>query len=95
MCRMDRIGFPRTSPKSVRTVRDFWTGDLVRAVVPDGRNRGTHFGRVMVRSTGRFAIRGSDGKVDGITYRHCQMVQRNDGYTYKNKKGGEALSSPA
>ena len=47
MCRMDRFGFPRTSPKRFRTVRDLRTGDLVRAVVPEGRNTGTHFSRIM------------------------------------------------
>lgn len=88
MCRMDRYGFPRTRPKSVRSVYGFRTGDLVRAVVHHGVTAGAHIGRVAVRATGRFNITTSVGVVQGISYRHCRIVQACDGYRYATGGGG-------
>ena len=78
MCRMDRYGFPRTGPKVARTVHGFRTGDLVRAVVPKGRSAGTHTGYAAVRASGSFRI----GNADGVSWRHCRLLQRGDGYRY-------------
>src|SRR6266478_6260331 len=85
MCRMDRFGFPRTKPKTARTVRGFRTGDLVKAVVTQGKKVGTYQGRVAVRATGSFDITTSHGTVQGISHRSCVLVQRNDGYRYERK----------
>jgi 5-methylcytosine-specific restriction endonuclease McrA len=82
MCRMDRFGFPRTSPKTARSVYGFKTGDLVRAVVPGGKKAGTYSGRVAVRATGSFNIRNPLGVVQGISHRHCKLIQHADGYGY-------------
>ena len=49
MYRMDRFGFPRTSPKQMRRVEGFQAGDVVRAVVMSGTKQGTYVGRVAVR----------------------------------------------
>jgi 5-methylcytosine-specific restriction endonuclease McrA len=87
MCRMDRSGFPRTAPKSAKTVHGFRTGDLVRATVPKGKKQGTHTGRVAVRTKGSFRV----GIVDGISWRSCTLLQRNDGYAYQK---GEADLTP-
>ncbi len=35
----------------------FQTGDIVKAVVPKGKYKGTHIGRVMIRASGSFDIR--------------------------------------
>jgi hypothetical protein len=51
MCRMDKYGFPRTGPKQHKRVQGFQTGDLVRAVVPEGRKAGTYVGKVAVRTS--------------------------------------------
>ena len=75
---MDKYGFPRTSAKQFRKVFGFQTGDLVRAVVQRGKNAGVHLGRVAVRASGSFRI----GKVDGISWRFCQVLHRADGYEY-------------
>jgi 5-methylcytosine-specific restriction endonuclease McrA len=75
MCRVDKHGFPRTAAKSVKRVHGFQTGDLVRAIVPTGKHAGTHVGRVAVRASGSFRV----GTVDGISYRHCRLLQRTDG----------------
>lgn len=82
MCRVDKYGFPRTSAKGVKSVKGFQTGDMVKAVVPSGAKRGTHEGKVAVRSSGSFNITGKNGTVQGVSYKHCQIVQRSDGYRY-------------
>ncbi|GCE04008.1 RNA-guided endonuclease IscB [Dictyobacter aurantiacus] len=82
MCLMSAYGFPRTAAKGARRVQGFQTGDLVKAVVPTGKKQGTYWGRVAVRSSGSFNIKTSTATIQGISYRHCQMLQRSDGYTY-------------
>lgn len=90
MCRMDRFGFPRTRPKGGREVKGFRTGDLVRTVVPHGKKQGVYVGRVAVRSSGHFDITTANGTVQGISYRYCQLLQRNDGFTYAYGAGASS-----
>ncbi|BCU08475.1 hypothetical protein Atep_31520 (plasmid) [Allochromatium tepidum] len=54
----------------------------VRAEVPKGKKAGVHVGRVAVRRTGSFNIQTQGGTVRGISYRHCRLLQRADGYGY-------------
>ena len=86
MCRIDKYGFPRTGPKQHKRVQGFQTGDLVRAVVKDGRRAGTYVGKVAVRTRGYFNIATSQGVVQGITYRFCRLIARADGYCYYQRK---------
>ena len=86
MCCMDKFGFPRTSPKGSKSVKGFQTGDIVKAVVPKGLKKGEYFGRVVVRSYGYFSIKTSDCLIQGIGYKYCGIVQRNDGYSYNYKE---------
>jgi 5-methylcytosine-specific restriction endonuclease McrA len=92
MCRMDRYGFPRTSAKQAHRVHGFQTGDLVRAVVPQGQKAGTHPGRVAVRASGSFRV----GAVDGISWRFCRKLHSADGYAYAwgRARCGHGPSSP-
>ena len=62
------------------------TGDLVKAVVPKGKYAGTHVGRVSIRTSGKFNITTASGLVQGISHRHCQVIQRVDGYAYATRK---------
>ncbi len=78
MCRVDKYGFPRSKPKSVKRVHGFQTGDIVKAIVPKGKNAGTHIGRVAIRAKGSFRV----GTVDGINWKHCTILHRVDGYQY-------------
>lgn len=87
MCRMDRYGFPRTSAKQGRMQFGFQTGDMVRANVPRGKYAGRHEGRVVVRARGWFPL----GDGSEISWKHCRLVQRADGYEYL--KGRKAHSS--
>lgn len=92
MCRMDRFGFPRTSPKGSKFVKGFQTGDIVKAIVPSGLKRGEYLGRVAVRSSGYFNIETGASLIQGIGYKYCRVVQRNDGYSY-NFKERDSLSA--
>ncbi|MFZ1235224.1 MAG: RNA-guided endonuclease IscB [Thiofilum sp.] len=78
MCRPDKYGFPRTSAKESRVVKGFQTGDLVKAIVKEGKKKGTHVGRVAVRKVGSFDI----GKVQGIGWKSCKVLHAADGYSY-------------
>ena len=86
MCRMDRFGFPRTSAKASKTVKGFQTGDIVKAVVPTGSKQGEYLGRVAVRASGSFNIETKDAVIQGIGYKFCRLLQRNDGYSYDYKE---------
>jgi len=77
MCQVDKYGFPRSKPKSVKQVKGFRTGDMVKAVVPVGKYAGTYYGKVAIRATGQFKI----GRID-INWKYCSLVQKADGYEY-------------
>ena len=82
MCRVDKYGFPRTSAKTTSVVHGFRTGDLVVANVPSGKKKGLYVGRVAVRKSGSFNIQTEIGSVQGISYKHCRITQRSDGYNF-------------
>ena len=86
MCRMDRFGFPRTSPKGSKSVKGFQTGDIVKAIVPKGLKQGEYLGRVIIHSSGRFDIKMNKEITQGIGYRYCHLIQRGDGYSYNYKE---------
>jgi hypothetical protein len=79
--RVTKKGFPRGYlPHQKRS----WLPDRrpVKAVVPTGKKRGVHTGRVAVRTSGSFNIQTPQGPVQGISYRHCRCIYRADGYSY-------------
>lgn len=80
--RLDKFGFPRGYMMREKRAKGFQTGDMVKAIVPTGKKAGTHLGRVAIRKTGSFNIQTLDGSVQGISYRHCTLMQRGDGYRY-------------
>jgi len=80
--RLDAFGFPRGYLMRQKSVKGFRTGDLVRAEVPAGKKAGAHVGRVAVRRTGSFNIQTGCAVVQGISHRHCRLMQRADGYGY-------------
>jgi len=90
MCRVDKYGFPRTSPKQGRIHYGFQTGDMVKALVTKGVKRGMYVGRISVRASGFFNITTPTGTTQGIGYRYCNPIHKSDGYFYEK---GEALSS--
>jgi len=89
MSRMDRFGFPRTTAKRFKRVHRFQTGDMVKSVVPIGKKTGTYVGCIAVRTSGSFNIKTETGTIQGISHRYCYLLQRADGYNYKER--GTAL----
>jgi 5-methylcytosine-specific restriction endonuclease McrA len=75
-------GFPRGYLSPQKRHHGFRTGDMVRAVVPSGKRKGTHLGRVAVRATGSFNIQTRHGTVQGVSHRFCRLIQPADGYAY-------------
>ncbi|MDR5899518.1 RNA-guided endonuclease IscB [Halomonas vilamensis] len=80
--RLDKYGFRRGILMRQKQVHGFQTGDMVNAIVPTGKKIGTHTGRVAVRKTGSFNIQTEQGAVQGISHKHCTVIQRGDGYGY-------------
>lgn len=80
--RITASGFPRGYLTRQKRHFGFQTGDQVIANVRSGKKVGIHKGRVAVRSSGSFNIQSVDGVVQGISYRHCRITQRADGYGY-------------
>jgi 5-methylcytosine-specific restriction endonuclease McrA len=78
---VDKYGFNRGNLMRKKSVNGFRTGDIVRAVVPKGKSRGTHTGRIAVRATGSFDL---TTKIEqyAVSYRNCSLIQRADGYAY-------------
>ncbi|MDY7537880.1 RNA-guided endonuclease IscB [Undibacterium sp. 5I1] len=93
--RLTAQGFPRGYLTRQKQIHGFQTGDLVKAVVPQGKKLGSHTGRVAVRASGSFNLQTSMGVVQGISHKHCALIQRNDGYGYttKGKQSSTALLS--
>ena len=93
--RLTAHGFPRGYLTRQKQIQGFQTGDLVKAVVSKGKKIGTYTGRVAVRASGSFNLQTSIGVVQGISYKYCTLIQRNDGYGYttNGKQSSTALLS--
>lgn len=79
--RSDKHGFPRQRLPRIKRFFGYATGDLVRAVVPSGKSAGTHIGRVVVRSSGKFEVRTAAGMYTA-RHKYVRLLQRADGYAY-------------
>lgn len=69
----------------------FQTGDIVVAEVPHKtpkpyKYEGRFVGRVMVRATGSFDIKTTDGKLVTVKEQYCRLLQANSGYHYTMKR---------
>lgn len=80
--RLDKYGFPRGYLIRQKSVKGFQTGDMVKATVTTGRKIGAYIGRVAVRASGSFNIQTREAVIQGISYKHCRLIQRSDGYAY-------------
>lgn len=85
-CRMDKYGFPRTSPKPrSKNFFGFKTGDMVKVVIPvDAKTKvpsGIYVGRVSARTNGYFDIKTENQKF-AIHHRYCKSLHLMDGYSY-------------
>jgi len=80
--RLDKYGFPRGYLTRKKSIEGFQTGDQVKAIVTHGKKAGEYIGRVAVRATGNFNITTKEKTVQGINYKYCRLIARNDGYSY-------------
>lgn len=84
MCRTDKFGFPNRYVPRLKFIKGFQTGDIVKAVVTNGKKIGEYIGRVAVRSTGSFNISAQKGLIQGINYKFCKSIHKKDGYSYSS-----------
>ena len=88
MCLMNESGFPRTKPKvRHKSYMGFATGDMVKAIIPNGANKGTHEGRIAIRFRPRFHLKHFD-----VHPKYLKSIQRNDGYHYEKGESHSSLS---
>lgn len=70
--------------RRTKLVNGFQTGDIVHVVTPNGKYKGSHSGRIKVRSSGSHDIRCMNGALIGITKQtKINILQAKDGYQYK------------
>ena len=81
-CRTDKFGFPSKYVPRFKFVKDFQTGDIVKAVVIKGKKIGAYIGRVAVRTSGSFNISTASGLIQGISHKYCKSIHKKDGYEY-------------
>ncbi len=79
----DKYGFPKGSPKQGKVFYGFQTGDIVRAVVPNGKYAGIYIGRIAARMAGNFKFYRKNGTRFDVSYKYCKAVHRMDGYSYQ------------
>ena len=79
---LDRYGFPRAYLPRQKYFFGFMSGDMVKAVVTEGKKIGTYVGSVACRNVGYFNINLLKGRVQSISYKYCKIIQKSDGYKY-------------
>lgn len=80
--RTDRFGFPRGKAGRIKRAFGFSTGDIVKLHMPKGKYAGSYVARLAgIRATGTLDIKTAAGTV-GASYKHFQLIQRNDGFDY-------------
>jgi len=77
MCGTDKYGFPRQHRTGNKKFFGFQTGDIVKAIVPQGKYIGIHSGRIIVRSRPSFRLNKFD-----VHPKYLQLLHKADGYTY-------------
>lgn len=65
-----------------KTCHGFQTGDIVKINKPKGTCSGKFVKRISIRHSGTFDFR-HNGKRECVSYKHCTILQRNNGYDFK------------
>ncbi|MEA5516660.1 RNA-guided endonuclease IscB [Nodularia sp. UHCC 0506] len=82
MCGTDKFGFPSRHRTNKQIHFGFQTGDIIKAVVTNGKKVGEYVGRILCRATGSFDIATKRGRISGISYKYCSAIHKKDGYSY-------------
>ncbi|HEU5230174.1 MAG TPA: HNH endonuclease, partial [Ktedonobacteraceae bacterium] len=77
MCGVDTFGFPDRHKARQQSFMGYHTGDLVKAIIPQGTYAGIYEGRIAIRFRPSFRL----GKID-VHPKYLRMLQRGDGYAY-------------
>ena len=80
--RSKKLSRKRDAPYIPMAEERGFTARGVKSIVLTGKKIGIHTGRAAVRATCSFNIQTAQGVVQGISHRHCKLVQRADGYGY-------------
>lgn len=80
-CRTNKFGFPAKHIERTKVYFGFQTGDMVKARMAGGKNKGLYLGKVSVRKRPSFLVQG----VDGIHPKNITMIQKTTGYCYNNE----------
>jgi 5-methylcytosine-specific restriction endonuclease McrA len=91
---LSAAGLPRGYLLRQKQVRGFQTGDMVKAVVTTGKKVGEYIDRVAIRASGSFNVQTGTSVVQGISWRHCHVLSRGDGYTYHTRVHGSEQHAP-
>lgn len=78
----DKFGFPSRHRTNKQIHFGFQTGDIIKAVVTNGKKVGDYFGRVLCRAKGSFDIVTKGGRISGISHKYCSPIHKKDGYSY-------------
>ncbi|HLY28472.1 MAG TPA: RNA-guided endonuclease IscB [Aggregatilineales bacterium] len=77
MCGTDAYGFPIRHRAHQKMAHGFQTGDLVRAIVPQGKHAGKHVGRISIRTRPSFKLKNFD-----VHPKYLRRIHYADGYEY-------------
>lgn len=76
-CNTNKYGFPIHHAPISKSFMGFQTGDIAKAVIPIGKNKGKHKGRIVIRHRPYFQIERVDVHPKNVIKLHCS-----DGYCY-------------
>jgi 5-methylcytosine-specific restriction endonuclease McrA len=89
MANTNKYGFPLINKEGKQACKGtsprqlgFRTGDIVKAIVPTGKHKGVHIGKVTVRKSGAFDVVSKGIKRQSIRWKYCTHLHRKDGYSY-------------
>jgi hypothetical protein len=85
-CCPDKYGVPKAHAPAAKSFLRFQTGDIVKAVIPNGKYTGTHTGRLVIRYRPSCRLNGID-----VHPKYLSILHQADGYSYEK---GERYSSP-
>lgn len=83
MCQTDKYGFPKQHRQRKKKYFGFQTGDMVRAIIPEGRSKyaGVYTGKITVKASGTFKMR-VNGIDIPVNHKYCTALHRQEGYQY-------------
>jgi 5-methylcytosine-specific restriction endonuclease McrA len=76
-CGTDKYGFPIWHAQRAKKFQGWQTGDIARAVIPQGKYAGVYVGRIAIRHRPRFRLNGID-----VHPKYLKRLQGADGYDY-------------